>query len=190
MITYKQIDKTFFDAYDKIPMLVHVESKFLIEKLDRGLGGFLIKETPVPAYTKDYSIYEVASEYEQQFDISNWAFFMAFEGDRPIGAATVASRTANVYMLNGRDDLAALWDIRVADAYKRQGVGQKLIDMAVAWARSQGLKQMLIECQNINVPACRFYHKQGAVLGKIDEYAYYNDPDIRDEIMLIWYLDL
>ncbi|MBW9159119.1 hypothetical protein G9F71_026155 [Clostridium sp. FP2] len=49
---------------------------------------------------------------------------------------------------------------------------------------------MKFECQNNNVPACKFYDKHGAVLRKIDEYAYYNDVDSRDEIQFIWYLDL
>ena len=49
---------------------------------------------------------------------------------------------------------------------------------------------MIIECQNNNVAACKFYHKQGAVLSKIDMYAYYSEPEIRDEIQFIWYLDI
>jgi ribosomal protein S18 acetylase RimI-like enzyme len=53
-------------------------------------------------------------------------------------------------MLSGRDDFAVLWDIRIADGYKNQGIGQTLFDMA----------------------------------------AYYNEPEIRHEAQLIWYLDL
>jgi len=37
-------------------------------------------------------------------------------------------------------------------------------DMDIEWSRSNGFKQMKIEYQNNNVPACKFYHKQGAVL--------------------------
>lgn len=40
MITYKQVDKSYFEIYDKIPMKVHVESEYKIEKIDNGLGGF------------------------------------------------------------------------------------------------------------------------------------------------------
>lgn len=93
-------------------------------------------------------------------------------------------------MLSGRTDACVLWDIRVADGYKHQGIGQRLFDMAVDHAREAGYRQMIIECQNNNVPACRFYRKQGAVLGKVDAYAYYDDPTIRDEVQLIWYLNL
>ena len=36
-----------------------------------------------------------------------------------------------------------------------------------------------------NVPAVRFYHKQGAVLGAVNEYAYYGNADCEREIQLI-----
>jgi len=115
---------------------------------------------------------------------------MAFDGERPIGGATLATRTEEINMLAGRDDLAVLWDIRVDGDYKHQGIGQALFDMAVKWAREQWLVQMKIECQNNNIPAVKFYHKQGAVLSAIDEYAYYREPELRHEAQLIWYLDL
>ena len=57
-------------------------------------------------------------------------------------------------------------------------------------AKSDGYKQMIIECQNNNVPACKFYHKQGALLSKIDTYAYYHEEACKDEVQFIWYLDL
>lgn len=46
--------------------------------------------------------------------------------------------------------------------------------MVIQEAKSDGYKQMIIECQNNNVPACKFYHKQGALLSKIDMYASYH----------------
>ena len=190
MIHYKKVDKTYFSQYDAIPMLVHVSSVYRIEKIHRGLGGFSFVETPVEPYTKDMSVYEIAAEYEEHFDISNWAVFMAFDGEEAVGGITLASRTDGLDMLSGRDDLAVLWDIRVDDRYKRVGVGQALFDRGIEWARGEGLRQMKIECQNNNVPACRFYHKQGAVLSAVDEYAYHHEPECRSEVQLIWMLDL
>jgi len=190
MITYREIDESYFDKYDKIPMFVHVKSILTLIKVENGLGGILLKETPIEEYIKDLGVYEEATKYADEFDISNWAFFMAFDNELPIGAVTVASKTNEINMLDGRDDMSVLWDIRVDDRYKQQGVGTKLFNMAVDWSKSKGLKQMKIECQNNNVQACRFYHKHGAVLGKIDEYAYYSDIDIKDEVQLIWYLNL
>lgn len=192
MIIYKQVDKTYLKQYDSLPMRINVTSYYMVKKLNRGLGGFMIVETPVEPYVKDFCICEDESvtRWDKQFDISNWAFFMAFDGECPIGAATVASRTEEIKMLAGRNDLAVLWDIRVDGDYKEQGVGQILFDMATKWSREHSLVQMKIECQNNNVPAVKFYHKQGAILSMVDEYAYYNEPEFRHETQFIWYLDL
>jgi len=192
MITYKKVDRTYFPQYDQIPMIIHVSAYYRIDKDNRGLGGFSLVKTDVEPYIKDFCVGhdESITRWEKRWDISNWAFFMAFDGEQPVGGATVVSRTKEINMLSGRDDLAVLWDIRVDDAYKHKGVGQALFDMAVNWSREQGLVQMKIECQNNNIPAIRFYHKQGAVLSAIDEYAYYNEPVYRHETQLIWFLDL
>jgi GNAT superfamily N-acetyltransferase len=97
-------------------------------------------------------------------------------------------------MLEGRDDLGVLWDIRVAPGYKRHGIGKALFDASVQWCREQGFKMLKIETQNVNVPACRFYASQGARLGAIHRFAYadaaWSYPDVRDEVMLLWYYKL
>lgn len=84
------------------------------------------------------SIYECAAEYEKEFDITNWRFYMAFEGEVPVGAMTIAGKTKGLNMLYGREDACVLWDIRIADAYKHQGIGQKLLDMSIAEAKKSG----------------------------------------------------
>ena len=190
MITFQEMDKSCFALYDSVPQNVDVRSEYRVRRLDGGLGGLLLEEIPVTPYVKDLSQYERATEYESLFNVSTWHFFMAFDGDVPVGALTLAGTTPGLNMLGGRTDACVLWDIRVADGYKHQGIGQHLFDMAVAAAGKDGYRQMIIECQNNNVPACRFYRKQGAVLGKVDTYAYHSDPDIRDEVQLIWYLEL
>ena len=190
MITYKQVDESQLTLYDQIPMIVHIKSILEIQRIDNGLGGILLKEIPVKERVKDLGQYEVVGKYKDTFDLTNWAFFMAFDDNKPIGGAIVLCQTENVNMLAGRDDLSVLWDIRVDDSYKNRGIGKKLFLMTVEWSKKRNLNQMKIECQNNNVGACKFYQKQGALLGEINEYAYYKDPDTRDEVQLIWYLDL
>ena len=116
---------------------------------------------------------------------------MAFDGDKPVGGVTAVSRTKEIDMLDSRDDLCVLWDIRVDDAYKGMGIGTKLFNMVVDWSKVNGLKQIKIETQTNNVPACKFYAKQGAILREYNEYACVNFHDVREhEIEVIWYLDL
>jgi ribosomal protein S18 acetylase RimI-like enzyme len=190
MISYKQINCNYFQEYDTIPMQVYVKSQYVLERINNGLGGILLKEVPVKDYVLDFSKHAKATKFSEKFDITNWAFFMAFDDGTPIGAVTIVSRTADIRMLDGRDDMTVLWDIRVSDMYKHKGIGKKLFDLAVKWSRNNGFKQMKIECQNNNVPACKFYQKQGAILRKIDEYAYIDDIDSKFEVQFIWYLDL
>ncbi len=190
MITYKEIDKTFFAAYDSIEMLVNVNSTYILEKQNGGLGGVLLRETPTQSYVKSLGKYAVATNYAKEFNIENWGFIMAFDGAEPVAALTLAAKTPGVNMLNGREDLCVLWDIRVKEAYKRKGIGQGLFNTALQWAKKRGYVQLKIECQNNNVPACKFYHKQGAALAGFDEYAYYADKEISGEVQLTWYLNL
>jgi GNAT superfamily N-acetyltransferase len=190
MIAYSPVGKEFYPQYDAIPMLVHISSYYRIDKIDRGLGGLSFAETPVKPYVKDLGAYESATGAAKKFDMSNWAVFMAFDKGRAVGGAIVASRTEGVNLLSGRGDIAVLWDLRVDEGHKRQGIGQGLFGMAVGWCRSQGLLRLKIECQNNNVPACKFYHKQGAALSAVDEYAYSGDPESMQEAQFVWFLDL
>ncbi|MBO4688011.1 MAG: GNAT family N-acetyltransferase [Clostridiales bacterium] len=191
MIAFKEVDKSFFPQYDEVTQNVEIHSLYQIKRIDSGLGGLQFEEVPVEPYVKDLAVYERACDYEKLFDnLSTWRFYMAFDGEKPVGAATVAGTTEHLDMLAGRKDLCVLWDIRVQDGYKHQGIGQKLFDMAVAGGKKDGYKQMVIECQNTNVTAVNFYKKQGALLGKVDMYAYYAETGLEDEAQLLWYLDL
>lgn len=190
MITIKKVDKSFFELYDKIPMNVDVHSELRVRQIDGGLGGIAFDEVPVTPYVKDLSKYERATEYEKHFDISSWHFFMAFEDEKAVGALTLAGTTPGLNMLGGMDTACVLWDIRVDDEHKHQGIGQKLFDEARKIAVADGYKHMIIESQNNNVTACKFYRKQGAVLAKIDMNAYGSEPKLENEVQLIWILDL
>ena len=190
MIKIKKVDKSFFELYDKIPMNVDVHSELQLLRIDGGLGGIEFEEVPVAPGVKDLAKYERATEYEKEFDISTWHFFMAFDDDKPVGAVTLAGPTPNLYMLGGMKNACVLWDIRVDDKYKHQGIGQKLFNQAKGIALEKGYKKMVIEIQNNNVTACRFYRKQGAIISKIDTNAYASEPGLENEVQLIWTLDL
>lgn len=186
----KEMDKSCFQLYDQVSMNVDVSSEYHVNRIDNGLGGLVFEEVPVAPFVKDLSKYELAAEYEKMFDISNWRFYMAFDGESPVGAMTVAGPTEGMYMLGGRTDACVLWDIRVADGYKHKGIGQKMLDLGIKEAKADGYRLMIIECQNNNVPACKFYRKQGALLSKVDMNAYDSEPGLADEVQFIWHLDL
>ena len=99
----------------------------------------------------------------------------------------MAFNTPGLTILEGHGESAVLWDIRVSPDARGQGVGSALFQAAEAWAKARGCRQLEIETQNINVPACRFYARQGCVLAAVYRFAY---PDLPDEIQLLWHKDL
>ena len=187
----RQVGVELLPQYAAIPISFKVESVFSITLTDQGLGGFVLREQKVDApYIKDYDSHDRVTNWPKRFDVSKWGVFLALDGARPVGGATVAIDTPGVDMLEGRRDLAVLWDIRVHPDERRRGIGSKLFKQAAEWSRQRGCRQLKIETQNINVPACRFYAKQGCELGAIHRYGYAGHPHVVHEAMLLWYLDL
>jgi len=177
------------EAYGQVPIVFQTERVLQIQPLENGLGGLVLNEVPLARpFLIDFDARgEAPATWPRAFVISRWAFFLARRHGRPVGGATVAVRTPELRMLEGRSDLAVLWDIRVDPECRRDGVGTLLWDRAVGWAREEGFRWLKVESQNTNPGACRFYIRQGCVLGAIHRFAY---PDYPDEAMLLWYLDL
>jgi len=174
--------------YATIPMRFVVRTTLAVEPRNSGLGGLVFTETPVEPWVKDYDgDGHGPTDWPKVWDISNWGLFLAIRGDRPVGGAAVAYDTNGVNELEGRSDLAVLWDIRVHPDDRGSGVGRRLFDGALVFARERDCRQLKIETQNINVPACRFYQSLGCVLGAVNCHAY---PDLPDEVRLDWYYDL
>ena len=193
-IEIKEIDVESLWGYAEIPILFKVESIFQVETINQGLGGFSVVEKKVKPYVKDYDKQgddvDRPIGWTKKFDVSKWGFFLAVDGSLTLGGATVVIDTPSVNMLENRQDLAVLWDIRVHPNRRRSGIGTMLFRYAVEWARRKGYKQFKVETQNVNVPACRFYAKQGCELGAIHRYGYARSPEVAHEAMFLWYLDL
>ncbi len=125
--------------------------------------------------------------WRTRFDMSRWGILTATVDNRHVGGAIIASNTPGVHMLEGRADLAVLWDIRVSPDMRGCGVGSVLFAAAEAWARAHGCRELKVETQNNNASACRFYARQGCVLRNAVVHAY---PEFPDEIQLLWYKTL
>lgn len=163
---------------------------FDVNIMDNGLGGILFEEVPIRPYTKNYDDHCPPFSWPVEFNIQNWGFLLASQADKPVGAAAIAWNTNCVDMLEGRRNLAVLWDIRISPEERRRGVGKRLFEKAVSWSRERGCVQMKIETQNNNVDACRFYAAMGAELGDIRRFAYSHEPTINNEVQLIWYFTI
>jgi ribosomal protein S18 acetylase RimI-like enzyme len=182
----------YLSVCSTIPMSLEIKSRYAVERL-RGESGFRLKEENVhPPQFFDYDVIdgEGPTRWLKRFDTSAWRIFLIRQNGKAIGAATVAVTTPHVFMLDGREDMTVLWDIRVRPEFRHTGIGTKLFSEAAKFSKSIGFRQLKVETQNINVPACKFYTKQRCHLGGINFYQYTQNPLTTDQIQLLWYLDL
>lgn len=84
--------------------------------------------------------------------------------------------------------LAMIWDIAVDPPFRRLGISCRLVAEAVAWARARGPPGVMLETQNINVPASQLYERCGFVLGGFDTCLYRGVMPGTREIALSWHL--
>ena len=173
-----------------VPISFRVERAYDVGPPHGCPGTFVLSERAVEApYLKDYDAIpgESPANWARQFDLSNLGFIRSRSGPRLVGGAVIAFKTPGVTMLEGRDDLAVLWDIRVAPEVRGQGIGAALFRAVEVWAVAKGCRELKVETQNINVPASKFYQRQGCALRRVNRHAY---PNLSGEIQLLWYKDL
>jgi GNAT superfamily N-acetyltransferase len=174
--------------YARVPIAFIADRALEVTPRANG-SGFDFAERASEYGLKDYDGLpnEGPERWPHRFDISRWAFFGAFNGNERVGGAAVVVRSPDVDMLEGRDDLALIWDIRVAPSPRHQGVGSALMRAVEAYALTVECVAIKVETQDINVPACRFYMHHGFELHAAIPHAY---PECPDETMLLWYKDL
>ena len=123
-ITVRQEPELDLEAYSQVRMELTVRSQFRVEMVGGSLGGWTLTEEPVhPPFHKDYDEHWPPTSWVKH-DLSNWALFAAFDGQLRVGGAAVAWNSAGLNMLQGRTDIAVLWDIR--GTQRAPAVGSRL----------------------------------------------------------------
>ncbi len=191
-IRIEKIDARSLQTYSEVPMSFEVNSVFEVASVDGGLGGFSLREKPVPPYQKDCNILEDASPttWPNRFAVDEWGIFMTYRDSQHVGGVTVATPADGIIVTAGREDTAALWDIRVDPNCRRTGIGMQLLRHAVNWSADKDFKLLGIETMNVNVPACLFYAKAGAELSEVRRFGYEGCPEVAHESMIIWRMKL
>jgi GNAT superfamily N-acetyltransferase len=175
--------------YGKLPIAFKVRSVLRPTLIQEGMGGIELREEELPKpYTKDYDALPGGPPvtWLQRFNMDNWVVLVIPAESGYVAGAVVAFDTPGLNMLEGRQDVAVLWDIRVQPEVRRGGIGSMLFSQVLEWSREHGCVKLKAETQNTNVPACKFYAKQGCELRTIDLFAYENSLEVAHEAMLIW----
>ena len=82
------------------------------------------------------------------------AFWVALEGDRLVGTAGVFPVGPHIYELR---------KMYLDDRVRGHGLGRRLLETAVAWARGQGGRQLVLDTMEKMTRAIEFYETHGFV---------------------------
>ncbi len=187
VITIKEDSMKALDKYSEVSIAFMVEARYVAVPIGgTGEAWRLVRERVEKPWVKDYDGGESPTRW-LRWDNTNWRILSAFVGEERVGGAIVVHDSPELCFLEGRDDLAAIWDIRVAPEWRRRGVGAKSFERVVTYAKSVGCEELKIETQDVNVNACDFYASRGCRLASVIPGAYEEWPE---EVEFDWWLDL
>lgn len=81
-----------------------------------------------------------------------------------------------------------LYDLKVCTAYRKSGIGKRLIEEGKKIAKSNGYNGIYTQGQDNNLSACLFYIKTGFVIGGLDTMRYKGTKQ-EGKSDIIFYLD-
>ena len=131
----------------------------------------------LPAYTKRYPPDEI--DYTAYVNNPEKTAFIAY---------VVGQVAGQLILRRNWNRFAWIENIVVDIAFRRNGIGRALLSHGETWARRNDLVGMMLETQDTNTGACRFYHSCGFVLRGFDTSLYQASDLYRKEIALFWYL--
>lgn len=114
------------------------------------------------------------------------------QGGSLLLVAEAAERLVAVLEVEGETwrNTALVWALFVDKAWRGQGLGTTLLKRAEAWARRRKFRALVLETQTNNLPAIRFYQRQGYQIAGFDTHFYTNQDVERREVGLFLYKEL
>jgi len=172
MVTYKRLDK--FEDSILLPLQTGYQSdeRFRVSKLETENRIEIILEL-----TRQDTLYvkqwECTDEDLAMYDrvIAKGHSFAVYDGSTIIGVALAEAREWNRTFW--------IWEFHVRKEYQRQGIGKKLMNLMADEARGIHMRTMLVETQNTNLAAIRFYRAVGFSLEGVD-LSYYTNHDLEN----------
>ena len=137
-----------------------------------------------------YTIVPVEQPYEREVQLEDTDY--GFNEVPPTVFIAEVDRSAKpagrIRLLKWWNQFGYIEDLVVNPDHRGLGIGRKLIERGIQWAREQGFPGVMLETQDDNVPACELYASCGFVLSGFDRNVYKAiNPNTR-ETALYWYL--
>jgi ribosomal protein S18 acetylase RimI-like enzyme len=100
----------------------------------------------------------------------------AYEGEKMVGIALAEPHQWNRSLW--------VWEFHIAETHHRMGIGRRLMEELIQKTRLAGLRVLVCETQNTNMPAINFYRALGFEIDGIDLSYYTNEDMVQGEIAI------
>ncbi|MFZ1323072.1 MAG: GNAT family N-acetyltransferase [Ignavibacteria bacterium] len=174
MITISEINKNNHHYLNKCDEEFEISTEYKIEFTE---DSFKLREIAVNPYSKRYDNIKIDST--ELITGSDTVIYFGFYKDELAG---------QVFLKRYWNNFAWL-EISIKQKFRRKGVGKELIRASVNWSKEKKLHGIMIETQNNNVAACKFYESCGFTLGGFDLNLYKGIEKHKNEVALFWYLN-
>lgn len=135
-----------------------------------------------------YTVTPVEQSYEREVHAEDTDY--GFDDDGPtIFFAEVDGKLAGrIRMMQWWNRFGYVEDLVVNPEFRGLGIGRKLLERGIQWARENNFPGVMLETQDDNVPACTLYASCGFVLSGFDRNVYKAINPNTKETALFWYL--
>ena len=135
-----------------------------------------------------YTIVDVQPPYEREVLLEETDY--GFSGTPPtIFFAEVDGKLAGrIRVLTWWNQFGYIEDLVINPEFRGLGLGRKLLERGIQWARETDHPGVMLETQDDNVPACTLYASCGFVLSGFDRNVYKAINPNAKESALYWYL--
>lgn len=173
-ISIREIDKDNLQDANQCDAAFTVDSKLVLHAENIVVTYNVVGVTP---YRKRYIFEE--RDYSTYISNPDKNVYFAYVDGEVAGQINMAKHW-NAY--------AWIDDFAVKPRFRGHGLGRALMQKAVAWAKQKTLPGVMLETQDVNVRACKFYERFGFTLRGFDTHLYKGLTPNTDEIALYWYL--
>ncbi len=108
--------------------------------------------------------------------------------DKTVFLAVSDRAEGQITLRSNWNNFAYIEELYVLEAVRGQGIGRRLVKRAEDWAAERRLKGLMLETQDLNLAACRFYAKTGFRIGGTDTLLYAGlGTELAEERAIFWY---
>ncbi len=159
-----------------------LRTSMVTSRLVLGIENERLVYTIVPVEPYEREVHAEDTEYG--FDEAGPTIFFAEAG--ALHASPILA--GRIKMLRWWNQFAYVDDIVVNPDFRGLGIGRKLLERGIQWARENNFPGIMLETQDDNVPACTLYQSYGFVLSGFDRNVYKAVNPNTKETALYWYL--